>query len=202
MDIWEIDKLILAIAFLIPGFISIKFYELFSPGEAKDSSKMVVDALAYSCINYALFSWAIYLVESNNLRFTHQVLYLCFYTGILFLSPVLLAYGWKRLRSTQLFQKTAPHPIGKPWDYVFGQRKWYWIVVTLKSGVKIAGKYGGASFASSTPNKEQIYLEETWMLNDDGGFERPREQTAGVIITSDEIASVELFNYFHQGEPS
>lgn len=202
MDIWEIDKLVLAIAFLIPGFISIKFYELFSPGEAKDSSKMMVDALAYSCINFALFSWAIYLVETSNWRVTQLSLYLCSYIWILFLAPVLLAFGWKLLRSTQVLQKIAPHPVGKPWDYVFGQRKWYWIIVTLKNGAKIGGKYGNASFASSAPNKEQIYLEETWMLNDDGGLERPREQTAGVIITSDEIASVELFRYFPQGEPS
>lgn len=41
MDIWEVDKLILFIAFVIPGFIALKMYELIFPGEEKDSSAHV-----------------------------------------------------------------------------------------------------------------------------------------------------------------
>ena len=38
--------------------------------------------------------------------------------------------------------------------------------VILKDGTLIAGKYAGNSFASSAPADEQLYLEETWILND------------------------------------
>ncbi|MCX5804055.1 MAG: DUF6338 family protein [Proteobacteria bacterium] len=199
MNIWEIDKLIIFIAFAIPGFISIKVYDLLSPGEWRKSSKQVIDAVTFSCINYALLSWAIYLVEINNWHTAHQYLYAMFYLLVLFFFPVVWAYCWHRLRSTQLFQKNIPHPTGKPWDYVFSRRKWYWIIVTLKDGTKFAGKYGSESFTSSAPEEEQIYLEETWVVNEHGGFERPREQTAGIIIISSEIAAVELFEYISEG---
>ena len=92
-----------------------------------------------------------------------------------------------------------PHPTKRPWDYVFAQRKPYWAIVTLKDGTKIAGRYDSCSFASSAPAGEQIYLEENWVINADGGFERPREDTAGILVLSSEIVSVEFFK-LNQGE--
>jgi hypothetical protein len=86
-----------------------------------------------------------------------------------------------------------PHPSPKPWDYVFGQRKEFWLIVTMKDGKKIGGKYGTSSFTSSAPAPEQIFLEEAWMLNNDDGFERPRSGGAGIMILQD-IATIEFFN--------
>ena len=59
--------------------------------------------------------------------------------------------------------------------------------------------YGPNSFASSAPSEEQIYLEEEWILNKDGGFDRKAEQTSGIIILPSEIRSVE---FMHSGEES
>ncbi len=196
MAIWNTNSLLLFIAFVIPGFISIKVNGLLSPSAPRDSSAQLIDAITYSCINYALLSWAIYLVVVTDSPIYLRAL---FYLFALFIFPIVLAVLWSYLRGTKFFQKKIPHPTGKPWDYVFGQRKPYWVIATLKDGTKIAGNYGGNSFTSSTPDKEQIYLEETWVLNDDGGLERPRNQTAGVLITSSDIAFLELFNYFPQG---
>ncbi|HBZ5598803.1 TPA: hypothetical protein OOF66_002534 [Morganella morganii] len=64
----------------------------------------------------------------------------------------------------------------------------------MKDGSVIAGRYAEKSFASSAPAPEQIYLEETWILNEKGGFERAKKQTAGVIILSSEISHIELRN--------
>ena len=63
----------------------------------------------------------------------------------------------------------------------------------LEDGQKIAGKYGEKSFTSSSPHKEQIYLEETWVLDKNDVFKRPRNQSSGILVTSDNIASIELF---------
>ena len=197
MNIWEESKLILFIGFVVPGFIAIKAYELLSPSIHTDSSKQIVDAVSYSCLNYVLLLWPIYLVETCNIRLSHPHLYILFYIGVLFVSPLLLVFGWKFLRELEFIQKFIPHPTQKPWDFVFGQRLTYWIIVTLKNGEKIAGMFGPNSFASSAPAEEQIYLEEQWVLNEEGGFERPVEQTSGIIILSSEILSVE---FMHSGE--
>lgn len=197
MGIWEADDIILFIAFMIPGFISIKVYELLFPTQAINYGEKVIDALAYSCINYALLLWPIIAVEQSTLRQSWPNSYALFYLFVLFIAPALWVLAWKWIRERDYFQAMVPHPTQKPWDFVFGQRKTYWIVVTLKDGKKIAGMYGVNSFASSAPAEEQLYMEQEWILNDEGGFERPAEQTAGVIILASEIVSVE---FMHSGE--
>lgn len=195
MDIWSTDKLIIFLAFVIPGFVSLKTYELLSPGEYKDSSKQIVDAIAYSCINYAILFIPIRIIEKGTLSEKYPSTYMLFYLVVVFIAPIGWVFIWKFFRTRKIFQKIAPHPTQKPWDYVFSKRNPYWIKVTLKDGTKIAGRYSDNSFASSSPSDEQIYLEESWLLNEKSGFDRAKKRTAGVIIFSDDISYVELFNY-------
>lgn len=192
MDIWEIDKLALFLAFVIPGFISIKAYQLAFPGTERATSDQLIDAIAYSSINYALLIIPIISIESGNLRESSRFLYYLFYVVVFFVAPIVWVLAWKYLRTRDFFQRNAPHPTARPWDYVFAQRKPYWVKVTLNDGTIIAGRYADKSFASSAPAPEQIYLEETWILNKNGGFERAKNSTAGVIILSAEISYIEL----------
>jgi hypothetical protein len=106
MNIWEIDKLVLFIAFVIPGFLSLKVYELRNPGVEKDSSKQIIDAVTYSCINYAILSWPILLVQQSNLRLSSPTLYTAFFLFVIFLAPVVWALLWQWLRKLKVFQKT------------------------------------------------------------------------------------------------
>ena len=46
MDIWEANKLVLFIAFVVPGFVSLKTYELVFPGVPKDSAQQLIDTVA------------------------------------------------------------------------------------------------------------------------------------------------------------
>ena len=199
MNIWDENKLVFFVAFVVPGFIAIKVYDLLSPSRTIDSSKQVIDAVSYSCINYAILFWPIYFIEGNSFNESHPNLYAAFYMFVLFVFPIIIVFVWKYLRELEFIQRFVPHPTLKPWDFVFAQRGTYWIIVTLKNGEKIGGMYGPNSFASSAPAEEQIYLEEQWVLNGQGGFERAVEQTSGIIILSSEILSVELI---HSGESS
>ena len=200
MDNWEANKLVLFIAFVVPGFVSLKTYELVFPGVPKDSAQQLIDAVAYSSINYALLLWPIYEIEKLTVRVSHPSAYAAFYVLVLLVAPVLWVFLLKKLRTTQFFQGTLPHPIGKPWDYVFSQRKHFWVIVSLKDGKRIGGLYDSKSFASSAPEAEQLYLQEAWELNSDGGFERPRSDSAGIMILTPDIVSVEFFNVIDGGE--
>lgn len=195
MNIWEADKLIIFIAFVIPGFISLKVYELLCPGATQDSSKQVIDAVAYSCINYALLFWPIQLIENSSASSQYPNAYAIFYFFVFFVAPIIWVALWKFMRTRKIFQNFAPHPTQKPWDFVFSKMEPYWVKVILKDGTKIAGRYAEKSFTSSAPADEQIYLEETWILNDKSGFLRPKKRSAGVLILSKDISYVELLKY-------
>ncbi len=194
MDIWQVDKLVLFITFVVPGFISIKFYQLFFPGTSRPVSDQLIDAVAYSCINYAALFWLVAQVEASSLKQVHSWLYYLFYLFVLFVAPGLWVLLWKWLRTHDLFQRNAPHPIQKPWDFVFKQRRCYWVIVYLKNGERVAGKYAERSFASSAPAEEQIYLEEVW-LEKDGILERPVKRSEGVLVMASEISRVEFLRF-------
>jgi len=194
MKIWDQDKLILFILFVIPGFVSIKAYDLFFPSKRTESSKQIVEAITYSCINYALLFWLIIYVERCEIKASLHYLYFIVYFFILFIAPIIWVCLWKIIRTSKFFENYAPHPTLKPWDYVFSKRNRYWVIVTLKDGTKIAGNYDIKSFSSSAPATEQLYLEEAWVLNNDGGFDRCRESSEGIIILSGEMQTVEFFS--------
>ena len=194
MDIWAANKLFFFIAFVVPGFISLKTYALLQPTQVKDSAQQLIDAVAYSSVNYALLMAPIYAVEHFNLRTFYPTLYVIFYFVVVLVAPIAWAWAFLWLRKTQLLQRSVAHPTGKPWDFVFSQRERYWVIATLTDGRQIAGRYDSKSFASSSPAAEQIYLEETWVLSDGGGFERARNDSAGIIILAKEIATLELFH--------
>lgn len=191
MQIWEIDKLVLFLVFVIPGFVSIKFYQLLIPGQ-RPATDQLVDAIAYSCINYALIGLpVISFVKPNQNIIIHYI----FSLFTLFFAPIIWVFVWKIFRTRRIISKAIPHPILKPWDYIFSQRKKYWVKVILKDQTCIAGKYAENSFTSSAPAPEQIYLEESWIINEKGGFERAKNNSKGVLILSNEISYIELIAY-------
>ncbi len=196
MEILESSKLFLFIIFAIPGFISIKTYSLLCPNQDKDSTKLIIDAITYSCLNYALLGPLIYMMLfSNKWEFICSFFTFLFYSFVMIIFPAFLAWIWLKLRNIEFFKKNAPHPTLRAWDYVFNQRKAYFVIVTLSDGTKLAGEYAEGSFTSSYPEDPQIYLIKTWVVNSDGGFERQREQSEGILILAKDIQSIEFFEH-------
>lgn len=191
MDIWESNKLILFIMFVIPGFICVRVYKLIYPSQGKDSGTLLYDTVTYSCINYAALSFFIFQVESNPVPPLWKNL---FYFFVLFISPILMVFAWKKIRSYEKIKTLIFHPSDSAWDYLFSQRNKYWMEVFLKNGEVVAGYYGSKSFASASPEEKHIYLEQRWVMGSDGEFERPVDRTAGVIVLHSEISHIELRN--------
>lgn len=192
MDIWQKDKLLLFLAFFIPGFISIKVYDLLVPSERRDFSKSIFEAVGYSSLNYAFWSWLIFLMHTGDFYSYHKIWYYVFFFLIIFVSPVIWPVLFFKLSSRSFISKYIVHPIKKPWDYVFGKRESYWVIVHLKDGRKIGGRYDTDSFASSYPSDEQIYIEEAWILDDQGSFNKRIEDSKGIIVFGSEILAVEF----------
>ena len=105
MDIWETDKLLLFIGFVIPGFVSLKIYELLQHSAPKESANQLIDAIAYSCINYALLFFPIYMVEKSQIRSTDPIKYILFYTFVLLITPTI----WPFILNSPVLQAKSFH---------------------------------------------------------------------------------------------
>jgi len=193
MNIWQIDKLLLFLIFFIPGFLSLKVYSLLIAGEKRDFSRDLLEVIAYSSLNFAVFSWLIILIHSGDFYTTHKIWYAIFVFLILFIMPILWPFLVVKITNWKPIAKYIVHPVQKPWDYVFSKKKSFWVIVHLKDGRKIGGRYDTDSFASSYPAEEQIYLEEVWKLDEKGAFVEPIKRSRGIVIFNKEIIAVEFF---------
>ena len=202
MDIWSADKLALVIAFAIPGFITLKFYGLLSSSGTRNTSQQVLDAIAYSCINYAVLAFPIFSLEEADIRSSDPYTYFTLWAAFLLLVPIGTACAFLKLRETKFARGNLPHPIGKPWDYFFRQCKGCWVLVTLKDGRRIGGLYWTKSFSSDHPHAPELYLEDAWHLDADGWFESRKDATMGILVAESEISTVEFFdpNWSNQNE--
>ncbi len=187
------DNLLLFLVFFIPGFISIKVYDLLVPGEPRDFSKSLFDAVAYSSLNFAVLFPLIFFMLTSDFYTTHAVWFYLFSNLILFIFPIIWPVVILKLLSFPFLAKYIRNPIPTPWDYVFGQRRPYWVIIHLKNGKKIGGKFDRKSYASSYPIEEQVYLEEVWELDENQRFIKVIDRTGGMIIFKEEVLSVELF---------
>jgi len=75
MDIWEPEKIILFLALFMPGFISIKVYDLLVATKRRDFSNSVLEAIGYSVLNFTVLSWLIILISSTGFNKNNPILW-------------------------------------------------------------------------------------------------------------------------------
>ncbi len=194
MNIWDIDKAALFIVLVLPGFISLKVYDLIVAGENRDFSKSIVESIAYSVLNFAVLSWLIITISAPNFQAENSFLYWFSVLLIFVVFPALWPFLFIRISRFTVFKKHLLNPINQPWDKFFSQRDSYWVTVHLKDGTVIRGKYALKSSASAYPKERQIYLEEVWKPGKNGGFGKKVDRTKGIILFESEMSYIE----FHQ----
>ena len=192
--LFEGNTLFLFLIFFIPGFISLKIYDLLVPGERRDFSKSAFDAIAYSALNFAILLPLILAMQSEFLFIHHRNWSVLLAFFVLLVFPVVWPFVLIKVAETRFFLRHLVHPTPSAWDYLFGKREQFWVIVHLKDLRKVGGRFGTGSFASSSPAEPQIYLEEAWQLDDHGAFLSPIERTRGILVMGDQIAAIELFH--------
>jgi hypothetical protein len=193
MDIWNVDKLTLFLVFFLPGFISMKVYDLMVRGEPRDVSKSVFEAISYSTLNFGALFWLIAIIQAGDVYHKHLILYSLSVAFIMVIVPACWPFAFLKLSTWRPVARHFIHPIRKPWDYVFGKRDSFWIIVHLQNDQRVGGGFDVDSFASSDPAEEQIYLQEVWVLDVEGRFMNRVERSRGIIIMKDQIRAVEFF---------
>lgn len=195
------SALTLFLCFFLPGFVSVKVYDVLVPSERRDFSKALYEVIAYSTLNNVLLFPLIRLIFRNGPGLNPFVVWiLAILVFVVF--PCGWPFSWIAISKTRFFSKFFVHPTQKPWDYVFGQHQPYWIIVHLKDLRKVGGLFAGRSFASSNPAPPQLYIEELWELDEGGHFIKPVEESEGIIILESEILAVELIGYNQEAEAS
>ena len=86
------------------------------------------------------------------------------------------------------------HPNPTPWDWFFSNRAGnYYVRFHLKEGKELGGYFGENSFAASSPNAQQIYVEEVWRMDEDRRFIERVAGTEGAFVNREDCELIEFF---------
>lgn len=90
MSFGTINAVLLAIAFLVPGFILSSILAITFRRRSRSAADLTLQYLTFSCVNYGLWSWLIAMMIQGNWldRAPLPTSFLVF--GILFVSPIVL----------------------------------------------------------------------------------------------------------------
>lgn len=199
---------LLAILFLIPGFIWRKAAQWFSPYVPRKKAE-ILEYLALSCLNYLLGVVLLFLLLiccPENLHLTEpwtlldHPAYVAGWLALVFILPVLLgAFSVFLSRHPRVSTAMARigisvlHPAPTAWDYAFARRERYWARIELTDGQIIEGMFDSSSLASGEPDERDIFLEQVFEWDDERKQYNAVERCAGVWVSAGQIRAIRLF---------
>ena len=176
-----------------PGFISLKIWGLIHPSQKIQISESLTEAIIFSSFNYIVTIWLSFLVKDTHFAWIYFV-------AAMIVFPVLWPILLKRILNSTFLKKKIISIIPKSWDYFFSRKECCFMLIHLNNGRIIGGLYGPDSFASSYPEKEDLYLQEVWKVDEEGNFIEKISGSKGVLVHYDVIEYIELFDIFDINE--
>lgn len=197
MTIDSLEVVFYTCVFLLPGFIIKSVIDTLVPPIKHNDSKYFFSCLLYSIVNCAIWSWMYLLL--NRISYNRPIIYWISLLVVTVVDATLVAFiiGVAKQKGIieWVFKKIGInkiHPAPTAWDYYFSKQEESRIVVTLKSGKTIYGKFSEHSFSSSDAEERDLYIEKTYILKDDMTWEED-EKSKGILIAKEEIETVEFF---------
>ena len=187
------------IGLVVPGFIIAKVRQQFITGQREAVSKELLEYLTFGAINFAFFSWLIYLLGHGSLGIGWRA------TGwlvVILIGPVVLGMasgiaaqkGLKhRLLGAwpfRLVDVKSVHAVPTAWDWKFSKMPGQFVLIYLKDGRYFAGYCGADSFISSNPNERDLYVEDVYDLDENDKWIKTRKS---LLVLANEISTIEFW---------
>jgi Family of unknown function (DUF6338) len=177
MPDWTQDRLLLFLLFFVPGFISIKIYDLLVPSERRDFQSTLAEAIGYSAVNFAVLLPIVATIYGYGMLERMWAQLAAAYL-ILLAAPLV----WPLLFVLVIrprFANVFVNPVPKPWDVVFRDLGESSIIIHTSDGRRIGGRYARGSQASSYPADDASPKSRTYTYTPTHGFADPNNPPQG-----------------------
>jgi hypothetical protein len=180
----SLERLFLFASFVFPGFVSIMAHRLRLPQKETLLKDQMLEAVAFSLINFALVVWPAYQLTwpvNEQPKWWHSWLAVLLAFAV---SPFFLGWTsvslrkWAALRGWVIAaEKTA-------FDWAFGSQRGCWIKVRLNDDSWVGGRFDKItnSFASAFPEPGHLFIGQLWGLDDTGNFTEPLKDAPGLVL--------------------
>jgi hypothetical protein len=185
------EQLLLLAGFILPGALSMYVYGLKVPQKDFDLKDRIAEAVCFSLLNFVVVGLPVAFLLGEAVPVYLQ--WTAVVVGFVILPviwPFLVIYllqwaerlGWIAVRA-----RTA-------WDSFFGgQRSECWVQVEMADGRVMGGRYGPGSYASSWPDPGHLYVEELWLIDDDGYFTEPMPGQPGLLLRPGDYKLIRVY---------
>jgi Family of unknown function (DUF6338) len=192
------NQVLILVLFIVPGFVAMRVKRVAYPSVEPTAGTAVLDSLALSCVVYALVSPLLYLSYFQRWYVTKPVRFALLALFVLLILPCVLSvlYVWSTTTGKWVWLRGwlgFPHPDPTAWDYHFRKGEAHWIWLTFKSGQVMAGLYGPNSFASSFPQRQDVFIEKLLALDENAKVMGWKEDSAGALINMENLERIEFF---------
>jgi hypothetical protein len=125
----------------------------------------------------------------------------CWALALLFAVPMLLAgldywrtrWEWvEKARRAMPGLRLAYDPTPRAWDYAFTDISPCYVRVQSADGRWAGGWFAEGSFAASYPEPLELYIEEAFLMGEDGTFMCPQPGSRGMYVRCDDARVVEF----------
>jgi hypothetical protein len=206
-----LEALIVLIGFITPGFIAFGVVRRSAPGQALAGHGVIVASVVLGVVVHLVALPLTILVTPELLDFRGAAnlsqLALPSAKGagwaiaVLLLLPILLGLligkvlraGWAQRFLAEIGYSVV-QLTPQAWDWFFAtNRQGCWIVAEMNDGSRIGGLFNRQSFASLSPDRPDLYLEQVYAVDEAHNFGDVRPHSVGAWINGSAVKA--LFFY-------
>jgi hypothetical protein len=204
--------LIILVAFVLPGFVTVLIQEsTFRRAEDPTTLDRLLRILYYSVWTYLLLALVALLVgidrayvedfykqnEGNPAELVWRAALLILLPAIIIATATRAWYG-SRLQAyaRKIVRINEHHAEPTGWDFFFRQSRNAHVRITFKDGGRVYGYYGGESFSAYAKDGGDLFLECVYADVDDW-FGPVANHSCGVWVKTEDAVSVEFYDAEH-----
>jgi hypothetical protein len=78
------------------------------------------------------------------------------------------------------------------WDFAFSNQGPFFVRAKLRSRERVGGFFRDRSLASAYPEPQDVFLEQAWLLTEDGTPDQPVPGSRGLLFRQDDVEVLEF----------
>lgn len=186
--------LLVFVAFVLPGAISMYFYSLMVPQEVRVLKDRILEAVCFSIANFLMVFPAIYYMITPGFLQENVLVVWLMVVVFLMIMPAIWPFVFVRLLRILESRNLITVQSKTAWDEFFSRaRSGCWLIVELNDGSHIGGRFGDRSYASAFPDPGHLYIEELWEIDSNKIFRQVLPGKPGAILRPSDYHHVEVF---------
>lgn len=205
------DALVIVLLFVLPGLILSAVYNANVARPPRSDLAVITTSIAFSVlVHLSVYYWTsdIYKWYSDQSLFgRHLDAFALWVFVAIFVLPILIGRLFSALVEMDSLQRfwgsfglSTVSRTTQAWDYFFQQQRGCWMIITLKSGPEVGGRFDQDSFAALTPGNKDVYIEEVYEVKADGTFGEPLGDGIGMWVNGSDITKIEFFKNRTEGD--